>query len=135
LGHRYPQEHPHAGLDHSTVDEAYIIHVTIWICRWCKSAYALLLRGSANIAALAFKAPWEIYRLGVPVNSVINADRIVDTYAKLGDIGAYSTFFGLVPDYDIGISILAAGDNPRRTVPAVRASVVQTFVSLEHVPA
>ncbi|KAK4943422.1 hypothetical protein LTR10_016913 [Elasticomyces elasticus] len=75
----------------------------------------------------AVGAPWEIYRLTVPINTIINASRIVDTYSKSGDIGQYSTYFGLVPDYNIGITVLAAGDNPNRQVVPVRGTLVDIF--------
>ena len=52
---------------------------------------------------------------------------LVDTYSKSGDVGLYSTFFGLVPDYNIGISVLAAGDNPNRQVPPVRGPLIDIF--------
>lgn len=74
-----------------------------------------------------FQAPWEIFRYAVPVNTVINTSRIVDTYSKSGDIGLYSTFFGLVPDYNIGISVLTAGDSPNRQVPPIRGTIVDIF--------
>lgn len=75
------------------------------------------------------QAPWEIYRLPIPSNTIINTSRLVDTYSKSGDVGQYSTYFGLVPDYNIGITVLTAGDNPNRQVPPVRATLVDIFVS------
>ncbi len=74
------------------------------------------------------QAPWEVYRIAVPTDTIINASLIVDTYTKSGDIGQYSTFYGLVPDYNIGFSVLAAGDNPNRQVPPVRGTLVDIFV-------
>ena len=65
----------------------------------------------------------------MPTNTIINASRIVDTYTKSGDIGVYSTYFGLVPDYNIGITVLAAGDSPNRQVPPIRGTLVDIFVS------
>ncbi|GAM33678.1 penicillin-binding protein [Talaromyces pinophilus] len=72
-------------------------------------------------------APWEIQRLLVPANSIINASHFVDTYSKTGDVGAYSTFFGVVPDYGIGLSVLAAGVTPHTQISPVRDAVVQIF--------
>ncbi|KAK5451815.1 hypothetical protein LTS15_007538 [Exophiala xenobiotica] len=72
-------------------------------------------------------APWEIYRITVPTDTIINASRIVDTYTKSGDIGVYSTYFGLVPDYNIGITVMAAGDDPNRQVPPIRGTLVDIF--------
>ncbi|CAI7631380.1 unnamed protein product [Penicillium glandicola] len=48
-------------------------------------------------------APWEIYTFLTP--------RRVDLYTKGGDIGLYSSFIGLSPDHNTGITVLVAGDN------------------------
>ncbi|KAJ5375112.1 Beta-lactamase-like protein [Penicillium concentricum] len=48
-------------------------------------------------------APWEIYTFLTP--------RRVDMYAKAGDIGLYSSFIGLSPDHNTGITVLVAGNN------------------------
>jgi hypothetical protein len=69
--------------------------------------------------------------LPIPANTIINATRIVDTYSKSGDVGAYSTYFGLVPDYGIGITVLAAGDTPHNQVASVRDPIIEIFVSRE----
>lgn len=75
------------------------------------------------------KAPWEIRRLPVLADTKYNTSRIVDIYSKAGDIGQYSTFFGLVPDHKIGISVLAAGDNPTLQVLPLKDLVLDIFVS------
>lgn len=49
-------------------------------------------------------APWEIYRIQLPSTS-----RVIDLYTKNGGIGVYSSEIVLVPEWDIGISILEAG--------------------------
>ncbi|KAK5675756.1 hypothetical protein LTS10_011483 [Elasticomyces elasticus] len=49
--------------------------------------------------------PWEIYHY-----SKTPTDPIIDIYTKLGTIGNYSSYFGLVPAYDIGFAILAQDD-------------------------
>ncbi|KAH8703424.1 putative penicillin-binding protein [Talaromyces proteolyticus] len=77
--------------------------------------------------AAAVGAPWEIYRLPTLINTILNTSRIVDTYSKSGDVGQYSTYFGLVPDYNIGITVLAAGDNPNSQVAPVRGTLVDIF--------
>lgn len=58
-----------------------------------------------------------------------NTSRIVDIYAKGGDIGQYSTFFGVVPDHKIGVTVLAAGDIPTFTVLPLKDLVLDIFVS------
>ncbi|KAJ5441141.1 Beta-lactamase-related protein [Penicillium cf. griseofulvum] len=51
-------------------------------------------------------APWEIYTFLTP--------RRVDLYTKAGDIGMYSSFIGLSPDHNTGITVLVAGDNSHK---------------------
>ncbi|KAH8812245.1 putative penicillin-binding protein [Xylogone sp. PMI_703] len=75
----------------------------------------------------AVGAPWEIFRLPILSNTIIDTSRLVDTYSKSGDIGQYSSFLGLVPDYNIGITVMAAGDNPTGQVPPIRATLVNIF--------
>lgn len=50
----------------------------------------------------AVGAPWEIHRYTLPNN------KVVDLYTKSGDSGAYSAFFVLLPDYDLGFTLLSA---------------------------
>ncbi|CAK7209396.1 hypothetical protein SBRCBS47491_000427 [Sporothrix bragantina] len=50
----------------------------------------------------AVGAPWEIHRYTLPNN------KVVDLYTKSGDSGAYSAFLVLLPDYDLGFSLLSA---------------------------
>ncbi|EEH11641.1 conserved hypothetical protein [Histoplasma capsulatum G186AR] len=51
-------------------------------------------------------SPWEIYRSSSP--------RLVDFYTKFGDLGSYGSAIALIPDYDVGFTVLAAGANPGR---------------------
>jgi CubicO group peptidase (beta-lactamase class C family) len=46
--------------------------------------------------------PWEIYHY-----STAPTDAITDVYTKSGTVGKYSSYFGLVPSYDVGFAILA----------------------------
>ena len=46
--------------------------------------------------------PWEIYHYGATPT-----DAIIDVYTKSGTVGKYSSYFGLVPSYDVGFAILA----------------------------
>ncbi|KAK2789736.1 hypothetical protein FQN51_002679 [Onygenales sp. PD_10] len=47
--------------------------------------------------------PWVIYSGGdYPQTAMI------DVYTVLGDLGSYSSYIGIVPDYDVGFTILAA---------------------------
>ncbi|KAH8691668.1 beta-lactamase/transpeptidase-like protein [Talaromyces proteolyticus] len=54
----------------------------------------------------------------VQANTIINAGR---------DVGKYSTFIGLVPDYNIGMTILAAWNAPDSSVYAIRDTIVDIF--------
>lgn len=58
-----------------------------------------------------------------------NTSRIVDIYSKAGDVGVYSTFFALDPDHKIGITVLAAGDNPTFQVLPLKDLMLDVFVS------
>lgn len=49
--------------------------------------------------------PWEIFRS----NNLTRDGRIIDVYTKAGDLISYHSIMGLVPDYDLVISILVAG--------------------------
>ena len=65
--------------------------------RWMKP-----VSHTADIA-ISVGAPWEIHRVVVP-----STKRVVDLYTKSGGIGAYTSKLILIPDFDVGFSILAA---------------------------
>jgi hypothetical protein len=69
--------------------------------RWMKP------RGFVSNHFTAVGAPWEIIRLQASPNN-----RIIDLYTKSGDLPGYSSQFVLIPDLQIGFSILSAGANP-----------------------
>ncbi|KAL1595836.1 hypothetical protein SLS60_009526 [Paraconiothyrium brasiliense] len=50
--------------------------------------------------------PWEIYR------AVLNEtqNRVVDIYTKGGNVGVYASSVALIPDFDIGFTILVASE-------------------------
>lgn len=54
--------------------------------------------------------PWEIYRYEHPDTGIVT-----DIYTKLGDSGDYSGLMALVPDFDIGFSILSASSKSVHT--------------------
>jgi len=76
----------------------------------------------------AVGAPFEIYRMQFPANSIIGSERIIDTYCKQGDVEMYSTYFAVVPDLEIGMSVLTAGEHPNRQIAPVRNTAVEIFV-------
>ncbi|KAK0624559.1 beta-lactamase/transpeptidase-like protein [Bombardia bombarda] len=70
--------------------------------RWLKPA-ALT---SEPIASVGY--PWGIRRILLPEE---NGKRTIDAYNKAGRVGYYSSLLNLLPDYDIGFSVLIAGPN------------------------
>ncbi|KAF4637989.1 hypothetical protein G7Y89_g82 [Cudoniella acicularis] len=56
----------------------------------------------------AVGAPWEIHRLQLP--SSLENGRIVDLYCKAGDFAGYSSVMILAPDWNVGVTLLAAGE-------------------------
>ncbi|EXJ65758.1 uncharacterized protein A1O5_10999 [Cladophialophora psammophila CBS 110553] len=61
---------------------------------------------------MAVGASWEIVR-----GPNLTADgRIIDFYAKLGDVGDYSAILALVPDFDLVIAMNFAGPDSDETV-------------------
>lgn len=75
---------------------------------------------SALLSAVG--APWEIQRVQLP------SGRVVDLYTKNGVIGAYASYMILIPDYDVGFTILAAGVG-------TNADVLAGFVADAFLPA
>lgn len=92
--------------------------------RWLKPA-ALTSQWTTVVGA-----PFEIYRMQYPSNSIIHSERIIDTYCKQGDIEIYSSFFGLVPDLELGISVLAAGEHANQQIGPIRSIATEIFVSI-----
>lgn len=55
-------------------------------------------------------APWGLRRIQIGDKNTTN--RIVDAYGKAGSINKYQSLMVLIPDYEIGITALLAGDWP-----------------------
>ncbi|KAK3672594.1 hypothetical protein LTR78_007645 [Recurvomyces mirabilis] len=66
--------------------------------------------------------PWEIWRVATPSN------HIVDLYTKSGDLFSYSSHFVLIPDYNIGYVVLAAGKQTTSTVEQISDIMAATLV-------
>ncbi|KAI9150104.1 Beta-lactamase-like protein [Paramyrothecium foliicola] len=49
--------------------------------------------------------PWEILRS----DQITTDGRLIDVYTKSGDLGLYHALMGIVPDYDIVVSVMTAG--------------------------
>lgn len=56
-------------------------------------------------AGVSVGAAWEILR----GDGLTSDARLVDIYTKSGDLGLYHALLGIVPDYDLVVSVLAAG--------------------------
>ncbi|KAL2270730.1 hypothetical protein VTJ83DRAFT_101 [Remersonia thermophila] len=69
--------------------------------RWLKPA----AMSSELIAGVG--SPWGVRRIVVPY---ANGKRVVDAFNKAGRIGYYSALLVLLPDYDVGFSVMIAGD-------------------------
>ncbi|KAH9205052.1 beta-lactamase/transpeptidase-like protein [Leptodontidium sp. 2 PMI_412] len=66
--------------------------------RWMKP-----LTHTASLHA-SIGAPWEIQRIVLPASN-----RVVDLYTKSGKVGIYGGYMILVPDFDVGFTLLQAG--------------------------
>lgn len=74
--------------------------------------------------------PWEIYRT---IPSLTRSTRPVDVYTKSGDVGVYAAYIALVPEYDVGFTVNAAGTDAyiasRTLLNEITTMIVQ---SLDH---
>lgn len=69
-------------------------------------------------------ASWEILR-----SDNITADgRLIDVYTKSGDLGLYHALLGIVPDYDVVISVLTAGAEVTLIDPYARSKLFSAVV-------
>lgn len=71
---------------------------------------------------LSVGQPWEIIRS----DSLAQDGRVVDLYTKNGAIGKYQSLLVLVPDYDVALTVLLAGDSG--SLNAVAETVLRTLV-------
>lgn len=65
------------------------------------------MKPKTHTASLSFSvgAPWEILRS----TRLAKDGRVIDVYTKTGDLGLYHAHAGIVPDYDISVSVLTGG--------------------------
>ena len=70
-------------------------------------------------------APWEIQRLSVGPN-----DRLVEMYTKAGDLPGYASLLVLIPSWDVGFAILAAGDPTVSSVDEMVVLVADTIADV-----
>lgn len=55
----------------------------------------------------AYGMPWEIFRTN---SLVFDSNRIVDLFTKSGSLSGYASRIILIPEYNIGVTVLVAGD-------------------------
>ncbi|KAJ9157006.1 Beta-lactamase/transpeptidase-like protein [Coniochaeta hoffmannii] len=67
--------------------------------------------------------PWEVYR--APITSQL----IIDILLKSGEVGAYSSYLGLLPDMGVGFAILAHDESGKAADLNVYADVVADGLS------
>ncbi|KAI0176545.1 beta-lactamase/transpeptidase-like protein [Hypoxylon sp. FL1284] len=66
--------------------------------------------------------PWGVRRL--PMSNATEAMyQFATTFNKAGSLGKYSVYMAIIPDFDIGFSILAAGDVP----PSLATNIADTL--------
>ncbi|KAF2754506.1 beta-lactamase/transpeptidase-like protein [Pseudovirgaria hyperparasitica] len=89
------------------------------------------MKPRAHTSTLVFSngAPWEIYRLALPVTPNSSRTRISDLYTKLGGNNGYTTVFALSPDHGIGYSILIGGPSASTDRFPLRDLVGETFIT------
>lgn len=73
--------------------------------------------------AAAVGAPWEIYR--APAGNGSTYEMMM---TKAGDVGKYSANVILLPDWGLGISVLAAGEKTSTNVRTLSDILVETFL-------
>ena len=84
--------------------------------------------GHASSLATSIGAPWEIYRVALPVSRGSERTRVSDIYTKAGGQAGYGSIFALSPDHGVGFSINVAGLRAGSARWAIREAVGATFL-------
>jgi hypothetical protein len=85
-------------------------------------------RGHTASLTTSIGAPWEIYRLTIPVSAHTNRTRISDLYTKAGGNLGYAAIFALSPDHGIGYTVLLAGASATTDRTPVRDLIGEVFI-------
>lgn len=64
-------------------------------------------RSHTSSLAASVGAPWEIYR----TTALTRDGRVIDLYTKNGGLGQFASYLVLLPDYNVAITVLMAGQN------------------------
>ncbi|CAG8954420.1 hypothetical protein HYFRA_00006047, partial [Hymenoscyphus fraxineus] len=75
-------------------------------------------------------APWEIRRLEIGPSK-----RLVDIYTKSGDLPGYSSLLLLIPDWDLGITLMAAGPTGTPDIAVLSGLIAEHFLPAVEVAA
>jgi len=70
-------------------------------------------------------SPWGVRRLSLSKNSTY---QFATTFNKLGSIGKYSALLAIIPDFDIGFSVMGAGDLPASLVLDIANALSNTYL-------
>ena len=62
----------------------------------------------SSSADFAYGMPWEVFR---PYKLLPGSDRRIDMFTKLGGLSGYVSRIILIPEYDIGVTVLVAGED------------------------
>jgi hypothetical protein len=89
--------------------------------------------GHTSSLTTSVGAPWEIYRLGLPVSPGSNRTRISDLYTKAGGQAGYGSIFALSPDHGLGFSVNVAGATAGSARWELRNAITESFIlAAEH---
>lgn len=92
--------------------------------------------GHTSSLTTSVGAPWEIYRLGLPVSPGSKRTRISDLYTKAGGQAGYGSVLALSPDHGLGFSLNVAGASAGSARWILRGALADTFiVAAEHAAA
>ncbi|KAK4236185.1 hypothetical protein C8A03DRAFT_17146 [Achaetomium macrosporum] len=69
--------------------------------------------------------PWGIRRIELVKNQTY---QFVHTFNKVGSLGAYGCLLAIIPELDIGFTVLAAGDLPASLTTAIAETLADTYV-------
>ncbi|KAI0416377.1 beta-lactamase/transpeptidase-like protein [Xylaria grammica] len=70
-------------------------------------------------------SPWGVRRIPFSQNSTY---QFATTFNKLGSIGRYSTLLAVIPDFDLGFSVAAAGEIPPSLVTSIADTLSNTYL-------
>ncbi|KAI1341103.1 beta-lactamase/transpeptidase-like protein [Xylariaceae sp. FL0016] len=73
----------------------------------------------------AVGSPWGVRQIPLPQNS---SYQFATTFNKAGSLGKYSVLLAVIPDFDIGFSIMAAGDVPSSLTMDIADALSNTYL-------